>query len=238
VTSLVSPLRLRNALLGCLAVAAFASPMRAQRYYSASAPSKGHWEINGFGGWQLNEDIETTAQVVGRVNIYPDNTYVVGGRLAYIASHGVGAEFTYSYAKSGVDYQIAGSQRLRLDHDLTFHGYDLNVIAQSPEKRGQGAVGFFTAGLGATTLVPLGKDASGNDQSDTRFSYNLGLGGKLRLGATSPLWLRLDFRWRGIDLPTTTGTYSYCDPFYGCYYYTTNQYSTFQFMGGITYRLK
>lgn len=87
---------------------------------------------------------------------------------------------------------------------------------------------YFTAGLGASIFY------ADNVETVGRFAWDIGAG--VRKDINEKLGLRVDFRW----VPTwvTTGTSTWCDPYWGCYPASTGEFfDQWELTGGLIIKL-
>jgi hypothetical protein len=218
-----------------LMVAVLSKPAAAQYMQSGNylAP---HAELTAFAGGFFPSTIYSSTSLT----FNPEISWLYGARAAYIGSSGLGAEFSWARtvtavnatgctvgcAGSPVNNQKVGSAGLNM--------YDVDAIFQS-SGRSQ-AIGYFVFGLGATDIqnsTPVQGSSGG-----ARFSWNIGIGAKIKPNVSSPWALRIDGRYRGTYLNRSTNNYTTCTPYYGCWYYSTNNYSSGEVTAGIVYSFK
>ena len=97
-------------------------------------------------------------------------------------------------------------------HDILFNGlYLFNTGSDKFQP-------FLLGGLGASILAP-----DGSLDSVTNFAFTLG--GGFKYYASDRFGIRGDVRWMPQYLYSTDGG-TWCDPFYGCYYYPNDHILT------------
>ena len=87
---------------------------------------------------------------------------------------------------------------------------------------------YFTAGLGTSIFY------ADNADTEWRFAWDIGAG--VRKDVNEKFGLRVDFRW----VPTwvTTGTSTWCDPYWGCYPANTGEFfDQWELTGGLIIKL-
>jgi len=186
------------------------------------------WEITAFGGGYFGGQIYEGAKGIVDVGTAP--TY--GARLGYNFNRAFGVEVGWSQAKPNLNlgsYHCCASGNGGNFGTLTVNSYEADALFSYGSRK---ASGYFAVGLGATSMRPTIGGVSMN--SNTRFTSNVGLGGKFRLGPQ--VAIRVDGRWRFTDTNQTTGSRGWCDPFWGCYFYSTTWYSSGELTGGLLFR--
>jgi hypothetical protein len=205
-----------------LGVFGLASPAAAQR------PTR--FDISGFGGGYFASDLYSgTNSITNATNkIHLSDSWTYGGRIGFDPNRRVGLEFSYARAVS--DASSVNPVAVPVTGSVTLDQFDFNLLFSQP-KGNQGS-GYFTFGLGWTTVSPdlQGATATGN----TFFAWNFGIGLKAYIGRSA--LFRIDGRYRGVDTNRTTGVYNYCD-FYGyCYTYASSIYYSGEVTAGLGFR--
>ena len=191
-------------------------------------------EITPFAGYYIASDIWTY-----QVSVPIENSFMYGGRLTWNPSLRGGIEFAYTRAESEVksprNGQFYGTSKIG---DLTFDSFDINFLGYQPT--GNSAVTPFASfGFGWSTVHrDIGIDSEINNVvngSSTLFNFNFALGTKVYVSDRAGL--RLEGRWRTTDTNINTNDYYWCDIYGYCYSYGTSWYSSWELVGGLTYRL-
>lgn len=211
----------RKIILGLvLAVAALAG-----RPAAAQNPPR-TWELTVDGGVNFGSQIFQG----GNTTIDADTAGTFGGRLGYNVTRNFQAEFAYGHTTANLNatnYKPLGGGSGKIGHLAmdTFEGGGLWHWG-SPK-----AAGFFVLGLGLMSLNPSVTGAA--TSSSSNFTYSFGVGGKFAVSENA--LIRVEGRFRGTDLGTTTSNGVWCD-FYYCYAYSSTWYYSGEITGGLTFR--
>ncbi len=182
--------------------------------FHADAQS-GRFELTPMVGWRLNSDIgETDVAKYSQLKFADAATF--GAALSWNTSRQTSVEFEYTYSSydaTAVPRTTAVSERTVnvKQHDILFNG--LYLFNTGNDKLQP----FLLGGLGASILAPSGLS------SVTNFAFTLG--GGVKYYASDRVGLRLDVRWMPQYLYSTDGG-TWCDPYYGCYYYPNDHFLT------------
>ena len=172
------------------------------------AAQTGRFELTPMVGWRLNSDIdETDTAVFSQLKF--DDAAVFGLAMSWNTSRSTSVELEYTYASydaTAVARTAAADRTVNVkQHDILFNGLYLFNTGSDKFRP------FFLGGLGASILAP-----GNNLDSVTNFAFTLG--GGFKYYASDRFGIRGDIRWMPQYLYSTTGG-TWCDPFYGCYYY-------------------
>jgi hypothetical protein len=233
--NIVSRSVVRGGLPLALVFATASRPAVAQYMQSGSylAP---HAELTALAGGFFPSSVYASSALT----FNPVESWLYGARLAYIGSSGLGAEFSWVRTVSDVNATgcatgcTGGPVNNQHVGSVGLNMYDVDGIFQS-SARSQ-AIGYFVFGLGATDIdnsVPVQGSSGG-----LRFSWNIGIGAKIKPSISSPWAIRIDGRYRGTYLDRSTNAYTSCTPYYGCWSYSTNNYSSGEVTFGIVYSFK
>ena len=221
--------------MALVAILAIGSRPAAGQYMVSGGYAAPHPELWVFGGGFFPSSVYTGGSVPLTFSAADQVAY--GAGLSYIGSSGLGGEFTFARSVTDVSANGAsnGYKNVKVG-SVGFNMYDFDAILQSSAR--SKAIGYFEFGLGATDIdnsIPPGTNVG---SGGLRFAYNLGIGVKLKPNINSPIAFRIDGRYRGTYLDRTTNSSTSCSPYYGCWSYSTNNYSSGVVTGGITYSFK
>ncbi len=194
-------------VLGLLVAVGTAWPLEAQQ---------GRFELTPMIGWRLNSDIDQT-DVASYSQLKFEDATTFGLALSWNTSHATSVELEYTYASydaTAVPRTAALLERTVnvKQHDILFNGLYLFNTGNDKFRP------FLLGGLGASILAP-----GGSLDSVTNFAFTLG--GGFKYYASDRFGLRFDARWMPQYLYSTQGG-TWCDPFYGCYYYPNDHILT------------
>lgn len=187
-------------VLAVLALCTAAIPAEAQQ---------GRFELTPMVGWRLNSDINET-DVARFSQLRFEDAATFGLAMSWNTSRSTSLELEYTYASydatavpraAGVAERTVGVTQ----HDILFNGLYLFNTGNDRFRP------FLLGGLGASILQP-----DGGLDSVTNFAFTLG--GGFKYYASDRIGIRGDIRWMPQYLYSTDGG-TWCDPFYGCYYY-------------------
>ncbi len=170
---------------------------------------QGRFELTPMVGWRLNSNISET-DLARYSELQFDDAATFGLAMSWNTSRSTSVELEYTYAS----YDATAVPRAAVDpertvnvkqHDILFNGLYLFNTGSDKFRP------FFLGGVGASILAP-----GGNLSSVTNFAFTLG--GGFKYYASDRFGIRGDVRWMPQYLYSTEGG-TWCDPFYGCYYY-------------------
>lgn len=199
-----------------LALAAAAFLLIGSNAFRAEA-QQGRFELTPMIGYRLNSSINET-DVARYSSLKFADTATYGVAFTWNTSPATSVELTYDYSKydatavarpgtAGGDRTVSVSQ-----HDIIVDGlYMFNTGSRNFKP-------FLMGGLGMSILAP-----SGNLNQVTNFAFTLG--GGFKYYASDKFGIRGDIRWLPTYLYSTDGG-TWCDPFYGCYYYPNDHILT------------
>jgi len=217
------------ALVAILAIGARTASGQYMQSGSYLAP---HPEIWLFGGGFFPSSVYTSNPPI---TFTADAEVAYGAGLSYIGSSGLGGEFTFGRSVTTINGNGAATGFKNVKVGSTgFNMYDFDGIFQSSAR--SKVIGYFEFGLGMTDLQP--STTVQGSSGGLRFAYNLGIGVKFKTDINSPLSFRIDGRYRGTYLDRSTSGYTTCTPYYGCWSYSSNNYSSGVVSGGIVYSFK
>ena len=189
---------------------------------------QGRFELTPMIGYRLNGSVNET-DVAQYSSLKFSDTPTYGVAFTWNTSRATSVEVTYDYSKYDVTAvarpsAIAGDRTISISqHDILFDGLYMFNTGNPNFKP------FFMGGLGASILVP-----SGNLSSVTNFAFTLG--GGFKYYTSEKFGFRGDIRWLPTYLYSTNGG-TWCDPFYGCYYYPNDHIlHQWDFKLGFTFR--
>ena len=183
--------------------------------YRADA-QQGRFELTPMVGWRLNSDIsETDVAKYSQLKFADAATF--GAALSWNTSRQTSVELEYTYSSydaTAVPRTSAVTERTVnvTQHDILFNGLYL-FNTGNPHFQP-----FLLGGVGASILAP-----GGGLSSVTNFAFTLG--GGIKYYASDRLGFRGDIRWMPQYLYSTDGG-TWCDPYYGCYYYPNDHILT------------
>ena len=170
---------------------------------------QGRFELTPMVGWRLNSNISET-DLARYSELQFDDAATFGLAMSWNTSRSTSVELEYTYAS----YDATAVPRAAVDpertvnvkqHDILFNGLYLFNTGSDKFRP------FILGGVGASILAP-----GGNLSSVTNFAFTLG--GGFKYYASDRFGIRGDLRWMPQYLYSTEGG-TWCDPFYGCYYY-------------------
>lgn len=190
---------------------------------SAAAQETSRFEVDVFGGAYIGTRISLTARAEERIGDAP--AFGLRGAWALNPKFSLEASVMKARPKLRTLDPVSGVVRSAAPIDAT--AFELEALFNV----GRGPIrGYFGLGVGVSTLDPL--YVSGGAGSDTRFAFNVALGGKLIL--SDALALRLDSRYRWRITDERLGTVLCLED--GCQTYTTSFYSSAEVTAGLSYR--
>ncbi|HXY31520.1 MAG TPA: outer membrane beta-barrel protein [Gemmatimonadaceae bacterium] len=212
---------MRVTAVAALMVTAFVRPAAAQY-------SPGRWLFTAFGGWFIASDVQPLYNsTVFTVRV--GDAFEYGGRLGYFWRSGFGIETSYTRASSSVSFSgFPGGNPG--GGTANFNNWDLDFLFTTERYR-KPVIGYFAMGGGASYMT-----SNVTSNTSTRFAYNFGIG-MIVLPPKKSVGFRLDARYRGTDLAHTTGAGTVCD-YWGCYTYTSSNYSTGDITGAIVFAFR
>jgi opacity protein-like surface antigen len=170
---------------------------------------QGRFELTPMIGYRLNSDInETDVAKYSQLRFEDAATFGIAATWNTSPFTSVEIEYTYSsYDATAVPRSTGTAQRTVnvAQHNVLFNGL---YLFNTGNPRFQP---FILGGVGAAILAP-----DGNLDSVTNFAFTLG--GGVKYYASDRVGIRGDIRWMPQYLYSTDGG-TWCDPFYGCYYY-------------------
>jgi len=195
-------------------------------YPAAAQNPPGTWELTADGGVNFGAQIFQG----GNTTIDVDTAGTFGGRLGYNVNRAFQVEFAYGHTTANLNatnYGLFAGGSGKIGHIAmdTFEGGGLWHWG-TPR-----ASGYVVLGLGAMSLNPSVNGAS--TSSSTKFTYSFGLGGKFAVSENAAI--RVEGRFRGTDIGSTTSQGVWCD-FYYCYAYSSSWYTSGEITGGLTFR--
>ena len=187
------------AVLAALVFGSVTLPLNAQQ---------GRFELTPTIGYRLNSNI-TNTDVAQYSELQFKNAATYGVAFSWNFSPATSAEITYDYSSydaTAVARTIGNDRTINIkQHDILVNGLYLFNTGNDAFRP------FILGGLGMTILAP-----GGNLNQVTNFAWTLG--GGFKYYTSDKFGLRFDIRW----LPTylySAGGGTWCDPYYGCYYY-------------------
>lgn len=205
-------------LAGVLALAAAPGAALAQYGYGTS------WEITPMAGYRTYGSL-TNTDVASYSSLTFKSGLSWGGAIGYNFSPISFADATFSYTST--DATAVGRPGVA-DRTIAVKQYDtlFNVYYLFGDERAK-VRPYLGGGIGFSILSP--SDPNLNDL--TRFAFSVAGGVKMYFG--DHFGLRFDARWMPLYLYSTAGG-TWCDPFYGCYYYSNDHMlQQGDFKGGI-----
>lgn len=190
----------------------------------ATAQDTGRWEVGAFAGGSFGTRIyqdQATEIAIG-------DSAAFGLRGAFSIDRSFSLELSLSRATPRIeatDPSTGASLAPSAAVDVTT--YEVNGLYGFGRGRTRGYMGL---GVGAMTLHPFVPGVA--TESDTRFTANVAVGGKLYL--SDRLALRLDGRYRIRSVES--GPARVVCGSVGCYGFTTDLYSSSEITGGVSYR--
>ncbi len=184
------------------------------------------WEFTPMAGYRTFGSL-TTTDVAAYSELKFKSGFTWGFALGYDFSPNAFADVTFSYISS--DATAVGRPGVA-DRTISVKHYDtlFNAYYEFLDP-GAKVRPYLGAGIGFTILAP-----SDNLNDLTRFSF--GIAGGLKTYFGDHWGLRFDARWMPLYLYSTSGG-TWCDPFYGCYYYSNDHMlQQGDFKGGIIFR--
>lgn len=170
----------------------------------------GRFELTPSIGWRLNSTIDET-DVARYSQLTFEDAATFGLAATWNTSRATSIELSYDYASYDATAVArpgtAGGDRTTnvAQHNILFNGLYMFNTGNDRFKP------FLLGGIGASILQP-----DNNLSSVTNFAFTLGGGFKYYM--SDRFGLRGDVRWTPQYLYSTDGG-TWCDPFYGCYYY-------------------
>jgi hypothetical protein len=221
--------------MALVAILAIGSRTASGQYMQSGSYMAPHPELWLFGGGFFPSSIYTGVNPPTTFSAPAEVAY--GAGLSYIGSSGLGGEFTFGRSVTTVNASniSTGYKNVKVG-SAGFDMYDFDGIFQSSAR--SKVIGYFEFGLGMTDIsgsVPSGTNVG---SGGLRFAYNLGIGVKFKPNINSPIAIRIDGRYRGTYLDRSTSNSTSCSPYYGCWSYSTNNYSSGVVSGGIVYSFK
>ena len=175
---------------------------------------QGRFELTPMIGWRLNSDISET-DVARYSQLKFEDAATFGLAMSWNTSRVTSVELEYTYASydGTAVARTAGADRTVniKQHDILVNGLYLFNTGNDKFRP------FLLGGIGASILAPSSLD------SVTNFAFTLG--GGFKYYASDRFGIRGDIRWMPQYLYSTDGG-TWCDPFYGCYYYPNDHILT------------
>ena len=170
---------------------------------------QGRFELTPMVGWRLNSNISET-DVARYSELRFEDAATFGLAMSWNTSRSTSVELEYTYASydaTAVPRTVPDLERTVnvKQHDILVNGLYLFNTGSDKFRP------FLLGGLGASILAP--ESSLG---SVTNFAFTLG--GGFKYYASDRFGIRGDVRWMPQYLYSTSGG-TWCDPFYGCYYY-------------------
>jgi outer membrane protein W len=169
---------------------------------------QGRFELTPMVGYRLNSDINET-DLAAYSQLKFDDAATFGLAMSWNTSRSTSVELEYTYASydaTAVARTLGADRTVNVkQHDILLNGLYLFNTGSDKFRP------FLLGGLGASILAP-----DGNLSSVTNFAWTLG--GGFKYYASDRFGIRGDARWMPQYLYSTSGG-TWCDPFYGCYYY-------------------
>jgi opacity protein-like surface antigen len=208
-----------------------ATALRAQ--YGGGGYEGGRYEVTPFFGTRFGGTIDLSQSGnpnVDYLKIKSSEDYGIMGDISFWGNFQ--GEFMWNRQPTSLTSHDPITNTLTPVSNMNLDMYQFSVLYQflSPERKLRP---FAVAGLGFSHFGANPVDGQNPLGFSNRFSYNLG-GGAKYFFATH--WgVRAEVRWSPSH--TTTGTATYCDPFFGCYPATVaNKANQGQANIGIIYR--
>lgn len=175
---------------------------------------QGRFELTPMIGWRLNSDISET-DVARYSQLKFEDAATFGLAMSWNTSRVTSVELEYTYASydGTAVARTAGADRTVniKQHDILVNGLYLFNTGNDKFRP------FLLGGIGASILAPSSLS------SVTNFAFTLG--GGFKYYASDRFGIRGDIRWMPQYLYSTDGG-TWCDPFYGCYYYPNDHILT------------
>jgi hypothetical protein len=222
--------------LALVAILAIGSRTASAQYMVSGGYAAPHPELWVFGGGFFPSSIYTGSNA-NPLTFSASDEVAYGAGLSYIGNSGLGGEFTFGRSVTPVyaNGLSTGYKNVNVG-SAGFNMYDFDGIFQSSSR--QKVIGYFEFGLGMTDINTSPPPGTYVGSGGLRFAYNLGIGVKIKPSINSPIAIRIDGRYRGTYLDRTTNSATSCSPYYGCWSYSTNNYSSGVVTGGIVYSFK
>lgn len=185
----------------------------------------GTWELTPYGGVMFGNQIFQG----GNTTVDVDTAGTFGGKLGYNLTPAFQVEFAYGHTSANLNatnYKGISGGSGKIGH-LATDSFEADALWHWGSPRSSG---YVVLGLGAMALAPSVDGAS--TSSSTRFTYSFGVGGKFAVSPSAAI--RVEGRFRGTDLGTTTSSGVWCD-FYYCYAYSSTWYYSGEITGGLTF---
>ncbi|HXY31519.1 MAG TPA: outer membrane beta-barrel protein [Gemmatimonadaceae bacterium] len=195
---------------------------------AAAQYSQGRTLLTVFGGWFIASDVSPLYQS-SAFTVDVGDAFEYGGRLGYFWKNGFAVEGSYARASSTVNIRNFPGTNPG-SGTANFNIWNLDFLFTTERYR-KPVIGYFALGAGAAYMT-----SNLTTQTSTRFTYDFGLGA-IFLPPKNRVGFRVDARYRGIDLATTTGGGTVCD-FWGCYSYASSNYSTGEITGAIVFAFR
>lgn len=195
-------------------------------YPAAAQNPPGTWELTADGGVNFGSQIFQG----GNTTVDVETSGTFGGRLGYNVNRAFQVEFAYGHTSANLNatnYGLFGGGSGKIGH-IAMDSFEGGGLWHWGTPK---ATGFVVLGLGAMVFNPSVTGAS--TSSATKFTYSFGVGGKFTV--TENAAIRVEGRFRGTDVGTTTSQGVWCD-FYYCYGYSSSWYYSGEIVGGLTFR--
>lgn len=174
-----------------------------------AAAQQGRFELTPTIGYRLNSTISET-DTARYSELQFKNAATFGVALTWNTSSATSAELSYDYSSYDA---TAVARPGTASGDRTLSLTQHNILVDGLYLFNTGSPGFrpfIMGGIGMTILAPSGFS------STTNFAFTLG--GGFKYYTSDRFGIRGDIRWLPTYLYSTQGG-TWCDPFYGCYYY-------------------
>jgi len=203
------------------------------QYYGSSSYEGGRFEVTPFVGTRFGGKIDLTSQNDPNVDYLKIKSSIDYGVIGDVSFWGnFQGEFMWNRQPTNLTSHDPITNTLTKVSDMNFDMYQFSLVYNflSPERRLRP---FVVAGLGFSHYGVSPVNGQSVLDFSNRFAYNLGGGAKFFF--TPHVGLRAEVRWSPSH--TTTGTATYCDPFFGCYPATVaNKAEQGQANAGIIFR--